>query len=201
MNKTKEHHCKSGKKHFYGPSSLHMQDPTLIFNVLKLKAGDVFLDLGCGSGDYSFIAARTVGPEGRVYAVDLRSDTMERIGRIAESSGLDQLHPMVADLTEPLPFDNGTADLCFLCTVLHGISSREARSRLFREMVRILKPGGRAVCVDCKKEPSNFGPPIEMRLSTEEIDGYARAAGFEKGGETDLGHNILMQFRKPVSFR
>jgi len=178
-------------------SSLHVHDPHTIFSALDLQEGELFLDLGCGTGDFSRIAAERVGTTGKVFALDRWPDVVAEINGRAAREHMTNLHALVADLADPLPFQDETANLCFLCTVLHSIGSNAVRQFLFGEMYRVLRPRGRAAVVECKKEPSSFGPPPEIRIAEEELDAMASGVGFRKRTSTDLGHTVLVLYEKP----
>ena len=178
------------------PSSAHMHAPEQVFGALELKEGDVFVDLGCGAGEYALSAARMIGESGAVYALDRLSDAVEEVRRRGSANPGVPVRGVVADLTETLPLDDGIADVCFLCTVLHGIDGDAKRRRLFAEMYRVLEPEGRAAVVECKKEASRFGPPESMRLSESDVDALACGAGFTRKSATDLGYNYLLVYEK-----
>jgi len=171
-----------------------MHDPNLVFRELNLKEGDRFLDLGCGTGDYAFEAARIVGSNGVVYAFDRVESLICNVGKRSETLGLGNVKTMVADMTAPLPLENNLIDVCFLATVLHALDPAVDGKILFSEIRRVLKPGGCLAIIECKKEEQSFGPPIQMRLSPEDIEKTVRPYGFEKSGLTDLGFNYLIQF-------
>lgn len=180
-----------------GPSSFWMHDPDLIFQEVDLKKGDVFLDLGCGTGDYSLYAAMEVGDQGSVIAVDIQEELTDALMKKAEAVGLKNLTATVADLSERLPLDDDTVDVCFLVTVLHALDLDRVAGTLFSEIRRVLKRHGRLVVIECKKEGRRFGPPSGMRISPEELEQSVSKYGFEKAGLVDLGYNYMITFAVP----
>lgn len=182
-------HKKCGRR----PSSFWMHDPERVFLELNLQDGEVFLDLGCGAGDYALEAAKHVGEAGVVYALDMWRETVDAVAERAAAQGVKHITAMKADITGPLHLKDHSVDVCFIATVLHAVDIAHNR-RMFGEMHRVLKPGGRLVIIECKKENMEFGPPKYMRLSPEELAQIIRQYGFAKTGFVDLGYNYMLQF-------
>lgn len=108
-----------------------------------LRPGAVAVDLGCGLGFLSLEAARLVGPEGRVYAVDSDREALGRLSVRAGEAGLAHVIPVHADLCK-LPLPAGEADAVVARSVLSYV---EERGKALRECFRILRPGGRlSIC-------------------------------------------------------
>jgi SAM-dependent methyltransferase len=181
-------------KHRRGPSSFAMHDPELVFGGLKLKEGDVFLDLGCGSGDYAIHASKLVGDSGSVYALDIWEELIGGLIEEANAQGLRNIKAMVSDITRPLPVEDQSVDVCLIATVLHMPNVAENHRSLFGEIRRVLKPDGRVAVIECKKKDLPFGPPLEARLAPEELEDLIAPAGFKKVDLVDLGYNYLIQF-------
>jgi len=179
-----------------GPSSFWMHEPDVIFHELDLKPGDVFLDLGCGTGDYSICAAEEVGESGIVYAVDLQQDLIYSLIKKADTIGLGNIKGVTSSISEPLPFEDESVDVCLISTVLHSIDLEKYGEILFREIHRLLKPEGRLFVIECKKEEMQFGPPLHMRLSPEDLEVYTSSGGFKKISFTDLGYNYMISYSK-----
>jgi len=173
-----------------------MHDPELVFDALSLKGGDSFLDMGCGPGDYSVRASEIVGDSGSVYSLDRRQDVIDDLAEKAGSRGLRNIRAIVSDITEHLPVDDESVDLCFISTVLHSLDLADVEASLFGEIHRVLRCGGRLAVIECKKEEQQFGPPLSMRLSPEEIESSAIRYGFEKVDLVDLGYNYMIIFAK-----
>ena len=189
------HPAGESQPHEMRPTSYWMHDPEIIFQELALKNGDVFLDLGCGIGDYSIHAAQEVGKSGMVYAADVRKELLDSLAERALAAGLTNIRVVVADLRDPLPFPDGTFDVCLLSTVLHVPDVWNVHDTIFPEVRRVIKPGGRLVVIECKKEEMPFGPPLSMRLSPDELEGCISASGFTKTDIVDLGYNYMIKFR------
>ncbi len=171
-----------------------MHDPDVIFKELNLKRGDVFLDLGCGVGDYSICAAEEVGESGLVYATDIQKDLVDTLMQNAVAAGLTNIWAFVCDIHDPLPFEDETIDVCFISTVLHSVDLEDAGKMLFSEVRRVLVPEGRLIIIECKKADMRFGPPLSMRISPDEIEERVSAYGFEKTNLVDLGYNYMIEF-------
>ncbi|MBN1323987.1 MAG: class I SAM-dependent methyltransferase [Methanotrichaceae archaeon] len=181
-----------------GRSSFWMHDPELVFAELALKEGDCFLDMGCGPGDYAIRASEIVGDSGAVYALDRWPDVIEDLAAKAKSRGLRKLKAIVSDISDPLPIKDECVDVCFISTVLHSLSLVDVGGIIFSEIRRVLRHGGRLAIIECKKEEQNVGPPIDMRLSPEQLEDPIARCGFEKEGLVDLGYNYLIKFTKKI---
>lgn len=195
--------CKHGPKHGEykqnrGRSSFRMHDPELVFGELKLKNGYSFLDMGCGPGDYAIQASKLVKDSGVVYAIDRWQDVIDDLIEKANSEGLKNIRGMVSDITRPLPIEKGCIDIYFISTVLHSLDLNKDSNMIFSEIHRVLKPDGRLVIIECKKEEMPFGPPLNMRLSSEELVNSITQYGFETISLVDLGYNYMIQFRKNI---
>jgi ubiquinone/menaquinone biosynthesis C-methylase UbiE len=171
-----------------------MHDPGVVFKGLALREGDNFLDLGCGPGDYALEASVRVGDAGGVTALDKSPHLIAALKEEAEARGLRNIKAMACDILGTLPLEDGRIDVCLLSTVLHIFDLAEIGKGLFTEIRRVLRPTGRLVIIDCKKEPQPFGPPMSMRLSPDEIEHSIEPCGFMKTGFTDLGYNYMLQF-------
>jgi ubiquinone/menaquinone biosynthesis C-methylase UbiE len=171
-----------------------MHAPDLVFNEISLKEGNNILDLGCGPGDYSIEASRTVGSSGAVYALDKWQYLLDDLIKEADAQGLKNIRAMVSDITGTLPVEAGCIDICLLFTVLHIFDLSKVEKTIFNEIRRVLKPCGRLAIIECKKEEQPFGPPKHMRLSPEDIEDSIQQYGFRRLGLTDLGYNYMIQF-------
>jgi arsenite methyltransferase len=104
-----------------------------------LSAGERVVDVGCGAGLDTLIAAQQVGPSGRVVAVDMTAEMRERT-----QEGAREMRPSNVDVregfAEVLPVDDGFADVIISNGVVNLCPDKRA---VFGEMLRVLKPGGR----------------------------------------------------------
>jgi ubiquinone/menaquinone biosynthesis C-methylase UbiE len=150
--------------------------------------------MGCGPGDYALEAAAAVGASGTVRALEKDPGRIEALNTEAQRRGLLHLQAMAADITEPLPVRDHCMDVCLIATVLHIPAVTEHMRSIFAEIRRVLKPEGRLAIIECKKEQTQFGPPMQMRLSPDDITHSIKNCGFKKLNIVDLGMNYMMLF-------
>ncbi len=150
------------------------QQPERVVQALGLKGGETVADVGAGSGYFAVRLARAVGPAGKVYAVDIDPGMLDYIQRRAHQEHLENIVTVLADPHDPkLP--SGSVDLIFICDTLHHIADRQ---EYFPMLARALKPSGRLVNIDFRKRPLPVGPPLEMKISRENMIAEAEPAGF-----------------------
>ena len=109
----------------------------------EIKQGEVVLDLGSGAGLDCFIAGKVVGRRGRAIGVDMTPEMLTRARTIAKENRIRNVEFRLGEI-ENLPVADNTADVCISNCV---INMSDNKPRVYREIYRALKPGGRiSIC-------------------------------------------------------
>jgi arsenite methyltransferase len=135
----------------------------------SLAPGEVVVDLGSGAGIDCFLAAQRVGPQGRVVGVDMTHEMLERSRRAATEGGFSNVEFRLGEI-ENLPVADRTADVVISNCVINLSTDKP---RVFREALRVLKPGGRLMVSDLVLERPL---PESVRRSVEAYAGCISGA-------------------------
>jgi ubiquinone/menaquinone biosynthesis C-methylase UbiE len=112
---------------------------------LQVKPDMNVLDVGCGTGDVSFMIASMVGPNGQVVGIDFNPFAINYCSEIAKGLNMDNARFYVADAMK-LDFDSASYDTTYSRFVLQHIKDPK---KVLREMIRVTKPGGQVMIEDC----------------------------------------------------
>jgi ubiquinone/menaquinone biosynthesis C-methylase UbiE len=168
-----------------GHSTMKYVDiPKVISLLVDEKA--VFLDIGCGPGDYLKEARKRTE---NAIGIDTHAPSIA----VVNSMGILGI---VADATKNIPLENDSVDSVLIANVLHGFIANNEDASALKEVVRVLKKGGLLGIVEFKKD-AKAGPPREIKLSPEDVVTRLAAEGFSKVSEQDVGlYHYMVVFRK-----
>jgi ubiquinone/menaquinone biosynthesis C-methylase UbiE len=165
--------------------------PEAVFH--NLRSGMVFLDIGCGEGFFSILAAKKVGENGKVFAVDIDSSAIEKLKQKAEVEGLKNIVAKVGK-AEDTVFCTGCADFIFYSMDLHDFSDPV---KVLKNAKQMIKANGQLIDLDWKKLDMPFGPPAAIRFSEEKASGLLCSAGFTIVDVRNIGPYHYIVTAKP----
>ena len=168
-----------------------------VLNALGLQPGQRVADIGAGTGLYIQLFAETVGPQGRVYAVDIAPPFLEFIARNAAADGLENVATVLGtDRSSGLP--DGGVDVVFHSDTYHHF---EYPQTMVRDLARALVPGGEMFVLDFERIEGVTPPRMleHVRADKATVIEEIEASGFDMIEELDLPglrENYLLRFRK-----
>ncbi len=161
--------------------SLGCGDPVTIAG---LKPGERVLDLGSGGGIDCFLAARQVGAEGYVIGVDMTPDMLAKANASKAKMGVSNVEFRQGQI-EALPVEDNSMDIVMSNCV---INLSPDKTSVFREALRVLKPGGRVSISDIvtdgeftpelRADAAKWAECVTGAIDVNEYTGMMRAAGF-----------------------
>ncbi len=149
-------------------------NPEIILKSVGLKSGMIFVDVGSGEGFFSLLAAKMVGNSGKIYAVDIDAEAIERLKDVCARGRIKNVDATVGE-AEHAVLCVGCADIVFYSMVLHDFNDP---AHVLCNARQMLKPSGTLVDLDWKKQPASFGPPEPIRFSEQKASDLLRQAGF-----------------------
>lgn len=158
-------------------------EPEKILSQIDLKNDWVAADFGSGAGGFTIPLAKKLF-NGMVYAIDIQEEPLSALKGTAKSEGIVNIKTIIGDLEDPrgskLP--DKTIDLVLVVNLLFQIENKEG---VLREAKRVLKPKGKVLIIDWKKD-SPFGPALG-RVAPEEIRKIAVKEGLIPKKEINAG--------------
>jgi arsenite methyltransferase len=162
----------------------------------KIKKGDVVIDLGSGAGNDCFIARAETGETGKVIGIDFTPEMLEKARANAEKLGYNNVEFRQGDI-EKMPVTGGVADVIVSNCVLNLVPDKPA---VFREIYRVLKPGGHFSISDIvlagelplkiREAAEMYAGCVSGAIQKAEYLGLIEASGFKQ---------ITIQKEKPIT--
>jgi ubiquinone/menaquinone biosynthesis C-methylase UbiE len=170
---------------------------TAIAEAVGVKPGMAVADVGAGTGLFTRLFADMVGPEGKVYAVDISKPFLEHVAREARKRGHAHVQT-IHGTQESTNLPPGSVDLVFLCDVYHHLEQHE---RILASIHRALRPGGRLVVIEFDRREGVSSDFImkHVRAGKAQFLAEITAAGFEPlptQGAPRFKENFFAQFRR-----
>jgi SAM-dependent methyltransferase len=152
--------------------------------IAAMQPGEVVIDLGSGAGFDCFLAAQQVGPTGHVIGVDMTHEMLKKARENAGKVGAENVEFRLGEL-ENLPVADNTADVVISNCVINLVPDK---SRVFHEVFRVLKLGGRVAVSDIvntaplppdlRADPSFICGCVAGAASVDQIQAWLGEAGF-----------------------
>lgn len=169
---------------------------TLLVRSLKLKPGMVVADIGAGSGVISMLVARQIEPEGKVLAVDIQQEMLDRLKKKCADAGVKNVVPVKGTIKSP-NLKPGSVDLIIMVDVYHEFSFPY---EMTLELAKSLKPGGRMAWVEYRLEDPTVPIKLVHKMSEKQVKREASQPEFglkfvETIGVLPRQHIVI--FQKP----
>jgi ubiquinone/menaquinone biosynthesis C-methylase UbiE len=150
------------------------EEPDVALNVLKIPKGASVADIGAGSGYITEKLAARVGPSGRVFANDVQPQMLEILSRRLAAKRITNVTLLQGTVDDP-KLARASVDLALMVDVYHELSQPQSMLQHLREA---LKPGGRLVLLEYRKEDPTIPIKPEHKMSVAEAKLEVEAEGF-----------------------
>lgn len=156
------------------PEREREESTTAAVRALRLEPGQVVADIGAGSGYYTVRMARAVGATGKVFATDIQPGMLDILRRRLDREKLTNVDLVLGAADDPRLPENAL-DLALLVDVYHELSAPQA---FVRKLRAALKPTGRLVLLEYRKEDPNIPIRPEHKMSIAEVKAELEPEGF-----------------------
>jgi len=173
-------------------------DPENNVKQFGLAPGMVVADFGSGSGFYTLAEAKAVAPSGKVFAVDIQKDLLQKLKNGARDSHIGNVDIIWSDLEKlgGTKLREGSLDAVTVCNLFFQI---ENKNSLCLEVKRILRANGRVLVVDWDGSFGGIGPTKDAVIPKIQLAALFQDHGFVLDREIDAGaHHYGLIFRKKV---
>jgi SAM-dependent methyltransferase len=169
-----------------------------IVKALAVSSGMTVADIGAGTGLFLPDFNREVGPEGRVYAVDISPKFLEHLRERVKRENLARVE-VVKGLEDSVELPEASVDLAFVCDTYHHFEYPEST---LESLYAAIRPGGSLVVLDFERIPGESQEWVleHMRAGKEVFRKEIEAAGFRFEREVDvegLKENYVLRFQRP----
>ena len=178
----------SKKKKLFSEKRLKSLRPAEMLSKLKLKKGDVFIDVGAGNGFFSLPGAEIVGESGKVYSVDVEIDMLLDLKHRAQLAGLtDRIEICKSE-------DNDAnlhqyADFMLFAYLFHEVDKKD---KFLDNYFSFLKKGSRVVFVEWDPEKREEGPPLDHRVKSEQLKSMLEQRNIKNIEIKDIDYNSYL---------
>ncbi len=172
------------KSKLESPNRVNQLKPKETLENLGFTEEMTLCDIGAGTGLFSIPAASI--SKNNIYAIDISKDMIDYLNFKKSELSLESLNPIKVD-GDRLPIESNTIDLALMITVLHEVNDKECT---LKEIKRILKDSGKAYIVEFYKKETSFGPPVDIRLDSEEIIKLSQEIGFDFVEEINISESL-----------
>ncbi|MBL8176964.1 MAG: class I SAM-dependent methyltransferase [Bryobacterales bacterium] len=148
--------------------------PEKALDAIGIEPGMTIADVGCGTGYFTRRMAKRTGPGGKVYGVDIQPRMIESLRRNMQQEGIGNVEAVLSKAGDPM-LPRGAIDLILMVDVYHEFATPQAMLAKMREA---LKPTGRMVLLEYRKEDPNVPIRFEHKMTVEEAKAEIEAEGF-----------------------
>lgn len=161
-------------------------DPKTLVPRMKLREGMSVGDVGSGIGYYALVAAKIVGDEGHVYAIDAQESVLHRLLHNAQEQHIQNIETVWGDIEKP--FGTKLRDNVFDAVIFSNILFQlEDTQTALAELKRITKPGGTLLLVEWVPSDHAPGPSLQDSISQETAVDLLKEVGFHTREQFAVG--------------
>ena len=169
------------------PERMETLDPFRVLSHCPVNPRDTVADIGCGPGYFTLPLAKFL-INGKVYGLDTSDEMVEACRGRLDEARLGNFEILKCGEYD-FPVAPASVDGLFIAFVVHHPSDRERFLTAAKEM---LKPGGWCFIMEWHKKETESGPPLEARITPDEMRQFARNSGFRVQGSRDINEEHYM---------
>lgn len=174
----------------------NFSNPNQILEEVGIQKGSVIADLGAGSGHYTFSSARITGMDGKVYALEVQKDLVEKLKTESERNHLTNVSPIWCNIEKVggTKLADSVIDLAIVANVFFQVDDRKD---FLKELQRIVKTHGRVLLIDWTDSYSGMGPAPMSVIKEIDATSLFEQNGFKKDRNVNAGeHHYGIIFTK-----
>ncbi len=176
-----------------------IDDPKRVVKEFMVREGSTVADLGVGYGYYAYALSEAVGEQGKVFAVDIQKDMLERLKKESDEKGIKNIEIIWGDV-EIVGGTKLRAESVDAAIIINVLFQVESKAGLVSEAARILKVGGKLLVVDWTESFGSMGPQPEMVVDESTARQIFETNKFEFQKNINAGeHHYGLVFTKKSS--